>query len=74
MTGEVSYDGLRYSMPPQAAGMAGTLYLYRDVVHIVAGRYEAELPGTCPTETSRGLPSTAPRTWRRSAARAGGAT
>ena len=31
-------------MPPQAAGMAGTLYLYRDVVHIVAGRHEAEHP------------------------------
>ena len=44
VTGEVSHDGLRYSMPPQAAGMAGTLYLYRDVVHIVAGRYEAEHP------------------------------
>ena len=44
MTGEVSYEGLRYSMPPQAAGMAGTLYPYRDAVHIVAGRYDAEHP------------------------------
>ena len=25
VTGEVSYDWLRYSMPPQAAGMTGTL-------------------------------------------------
>ena len=51
MTGEVSFDGLRYSMPPQAAGMAGTLYLYRDVVHIVAGRYEAEHPRHVPNGT-----------------------
>ncbi len=57
MTGEVSHDGLRYSMPPQAAGMAGTLYLYlylylyRDVVHIVAGRYEAEHPRHVPNGT-----------------------
>ena len=53
VTGEVSHDGLRYSMPPQAAGMAGTLYLYlyRDVVHIVAGRYEAEHPRHVPNGT-----------------------
>ena len=51
VTGEVSHDGLRYSMPPQAAGMAGTLYLYRDVVHIVAGRHEAEHPRHVPNGT-----------------------
>ena len=51
VTGEVSHDGLRYSMPPQAAGMAGTLYLYRDMVHIVAGRYEAEHPRHVPNRT-----------------------
>ena len=42
MTGEVSHDGLRSLMPPQAAGMAGTRYRYRDVGHVVAGRSEAE--------------------------------
>ena len=54
VAGEVSHAGLRYSMPPQAAGMAGTLYLYCDVVHmvhIVAGRYEAEHPRHVPNGT-----------------------
>lgn len=40
-TAEVSYEGGRYSMPPEAAGLSGTLYLYRDKVRIVAGRFEA---------------------------------
>jgi len=31
-----------YSMPPEAAGLAGTLYLYRDRLRIVAGRWSAE--------------------------------
>jgi transposase len=30
-----------YSMPPDAIGIAGTLFLYRDRVRIVAGRFEA---------------------------------
>jgi hypothetical protein len=38
-------------MPPEAAGLPGTLYLYRERVRIVAGRFEAThdrfgLPGT----------------------------
>jgi len=40
-TAEVSYKGRGYSMPPEAAGLPGTLYLYRDRVRIVAGRFEA---------------------------------
>ena len=44
VTAEVSYDGRGYAMPPEAAGMAGTLYLYRDTVHISAGRYQAQHP------------------------------
>ena len=40
-TAEVSYNGRGYSMPPEAAGLPGTLYLYRDRVRIVAGRFEA---------------------------------
>ena len=44
VTAEVSYDGRSYAMPPEAASMAGTLYLYRDHVHIVAGRYQAQHP------------------------------
>ena len=44
VTAEVSYDGRGYAMPRKAAGMAGTLFLYRDHVHIVAGRYQAQHP------------------------------
>ena len=33
-----------YAMPPEAAGLPATLYLYRDRVRIVAGRYEASHP------------------------------
>ncbi len=40
-TAEVHYDGRGYSMPAEAAGIPGTLYLYRDTVRIVAGRFEA---------------------------------
>jgi transposase len=40
-TGMVLHDTHPYSMPPEAIGIAGTLYLYRDKVRIVAGRYEA---------------------------------
>jgi transposase len=38
-TGEVIHDLHPYSMPPEAIGIAGTLYLYRDRVRIVAGRF-----------------------------------
>jgi hypothetical protein len=36
----VIHDLHPYSMPPDAIGIAGTLYLYRDRVRIVAGRFE----------------------------------
>lgn len=39
-TAEVVYDGHAYLMPPEAAGLPGTLYLHRDRVRIVAGRHE----------------------------------
>ena len=29
---------------PEAASMAGVLYLYRDTVHIIAGRHQAQHP------------------------------
>jgi transposase len=41
-TGMVLHDTHTYSMPPDSLGIPGTLYLYRDRVKIVAGRYEAE--------------------------------
>jgi transposase len=41
-TADVFYDGRGYAMPPEAAGLPGTLYLYRNRVKIVAGRWQAE--------------------------------
>jgi transposase len=41
-TGVVLHDGHPYSMPPDAIGLPGTLYLYRDRVRIIAGRFSAE--------------------------------
>jgi transposase len=41
-TGVVIHDGHPYSMPPDAIGLPGTLYLYRERVRIVAGRHGAE--------------------------------
>jgi transposase len=40
-TGYATHDTHSYSMPPDAIGIAGTLYLYRERVRIVAGRFEA---------------------------------
>lgn len=40
-TGYVSDDGRLYSMPPEAIGISGTLFLYREKVRIVAGSHEA---------------------------------
>jgi transposase len=40
--GVVMHDGHPYSMPPDAIGLPGTLYLFRERVRIVAGRFSAE--------------------------------
>jgi len=40
-TGYVLHDTCRYSMPPEAIGIAGTLYLHDKRLRIVAGRFEA---------------------------------
>jgi transposase len=40
-TGYVTFDTQQYSMSPEAIGIAGTLFLYRERVRIVAGRFEA---------------------------------
>lgn len=40
-TGYVLFDTCDYSMDPESIGIAGTLYLYRDRVRIIAGRFEA---------------------------------
>ncbi|HEY5958658.1 MAG TPA: hypothetical protein VIV60_18990, partial [Polyangiaceae bacterium] len=41
-TAEVFFEGLPYSMPPEATHIAGTLFLYEDRPRIVAGRFQAE--------------------------------
>jgi transposase len=41
-TAEVTFEGLPYTMPPEATHIAGTLFLYEDRIRIVAGRFEAE--------------------------------
>lgn len=41
-TAVVPFAGYRYSMPPEAIGIPGTLWLYRERVRIVAGRYTSE--------------------------------
>jgi transposase len=43
-TAVVIHDGHPYSMPPEAIGVPGTLYLQRDRVRIIAGRWSAEHP------------------------------
>ncbi|MGD9711247.1 MAG: IS21 family transposase [Thermomicrobiales bacterium] len=40
-TGYVVHETHPYSMPPEAIGIPGTLFLHRDRVRIVCGRYEA---------------------------------
>jgi transposase len=40
-TGMVLYHTHEYSMSPDSLGIPGTLYLYRERVRIVAGRYQA---------------------------------
>ena len=40
-TADVHHEGRGYAMPADAAGLPGTMYLYRDTVRIVAGRSKA---------------------------------
>jgi len=35
------FEGVAYTMPPRAANIAGTVFLYDKELHIVAGRHEA---------------------------------
>jgi hypothetical protein len=41
-TGLVAFQGYRYSMPPEAIGIPGMLWLYPERVRIVAGRFVRE--------------------------------
>lgn len=40
-TGNVDFQGVPYSISPDAIGLSGTLFLYRNAVRIKAGRFEA---------------------------------
>jgi transposase len=55
-TGYVLHDTHPYSMSPEAIGLAGTLYLHRDRVRIVAGRHEATHPRQFEPDASSTLP------------------
>lgn len=55
-TAMVRFEGRLYSMPPEAACIAGTMYVYRDRVRIVAGEHEACHPRIPPTEAISTLP------------------
>lgn len=44
-TAEVRWHTSRYQMPPEAAGLPATLYLFADKVRIVASRLDVTLPG-----------------------------
>lgn len=39
---EVMFEGVSYSMPPQAAQMSGTMFVFEDRVRIVVGRWSSE--------------------------------
>lgn len=43
-TAVVTHEGRTYSMAPETIGIPGTLFLYRERVRIVAGRFQAEHP------------------------------
>jgi transposase len=43
-TALVTFQGYRYSMPPESIGIPGVLWLYPERVRIVAGRHESRHP------------------------------
>lgn len=43
-SGHVTYQEHEYLVPPQAIGLSGTLYLYRDRVRIVIGQHSVAYP------------------------------
>jgi hypothetical protein len=53
-------------MPPEAIGIPGTLWLYRDRVRIIAGRHVSEHAGCPSVAATASIPSTSPPAWRRS--------
>ena len=55
-TAEVMFEGLPYSMPPRAANIAGTAFVYEDRIRFVVGRHEAEHRRRRPGEPPAPLP------------------
>lgn len=55
-TAEVMFEGVAYSMPPEATLIAGTLFLYENRVRIVAGRFVSEQRRRGPDEPKAPLP------------------
>lgn len=43
-TGWVTFHGIRYSMPAEALGLPATLFLFRDHVRIMTGRFDERHP------------------------------
>ncbi|MFO0737543.1 MAG: IS21 family transposase [Labilithrix sp.] len=56
-TAEVMFEGLPYSMPPEATHIAGTLFLYEHQLRIVAGRFDALHRRRCKGEPPAPLPA-----------------
>lgn len=55
-TAEVMFEGVPYTMPPEAANIAGTAFVYTSRVRIVAGRHEAEHARRKPGDPPASLP------------------
>lgn len=55
-TAMVRFEGRLYSMPPEAACVAGTMFVYRDSVKIVVNSFTACHPRIPPTESISTLP------------------
>jgi transposase len=55
-TAEVMFEGLPYSMAPEATHVAGTLFLYEHELRIVAGRFESFHRRRAPGEPPAPLP------------------
>jgi transposase len=55
-TGYVLHETHQYSMPPDAIGISGTLFLYRDRVRIVAARFSALHPRLFERDAKSTLP------------------
>jgi transposase len=56
ITAEVMFEGVAYTMPPSAANVAGTAFVYADRIRFVAGRHEAVHARRKPGDPPASLP------------------